>query len=293
MQFQGIYAPIPTPFRADELALDRLRENMSLWNESPLAGLVVGGSNGEFALQTFDERVQLAAAVREALAPQKRLIMNTGCESTRETTRLCRAAQAAGADCALVVNPNYYKSDYTERVLERFFLDVAESSPLPVMLYNMPRNTGINLSTGLILRLSQHPNIVGVKDSGGNIVQIAEVIGGAPADFAVFAGSANFLLATLAVGGAGGTLALADILPEQCCRLYNLFRAGEHEAARRLQLGLLEINAAVTSRWGIAGLKAAMELLGHYGGPPRRPILPLGEAERAQLAAMLAQARAL
>ena len=170
---------------------------------------------------------------------------------------------------------------------------MAEASPLPMMLYNMPRNTGINLSTGLIVRLSRHPNIVGVKDSGGNIVQISEIIAGAAPGFAVFAGSANFLYPTLAVGGVGGTLALADILPEQCCRLYTLFQEGRHAAAQQLQLGLLAINAAVTSRWGIAGLKAAMELLGRYGGPPRRPILPLGEAERAELAHLLDAARAL
>ncbi len=293
MQFQGIFAPIPTPFHDDELSLADLQENLPFWDASPLSGLVVGGSNGEFALQSAEERLAVAATVRERLSPAKAVIMNTACESTRETIRLTRAAAGAGVGAALVVNPNYYKSEYSEKVLERYFLDVAEASPLPMMLYNMPRNTGINLSTGLIVRLSRHPNIVGVKDSGGNIVQISEIIAGAAPGFAVFAGSANFLYPTLAVGGVGGTLALADILPEQCCRLYTLFQEGRHAAAQQLQLGLLAINAAVTSRWGIAGLKAAMELLGRYGGPPRRPILPLGEAERAELAHLLDAARAL
>ncbi len=156
----------------------------------------------------------------------------------------------------------------------------------------MPRNTGLNMSSGLVCRLAQHENIVGVKDSSGNIVQIAEIIHNSPADFAVFAGSGSFLYPTLALGGVGGTLAVANILPEVCVSLYDAVMAGDHEKAKQLQHKLLAPNAAVTSRWGIAGLKAALDMLGYRGGLPRRPMLPLDEAHLPELRQILIAAGA-
>ncbi len=290
--FKGIYAPIATPFADDQIDRSALKANLDRYSASRLAGLVVLGSNGEFAYLDIDEKMALLEFVRQNTDSDKRIIAGTGCESTRETIRLTKFAGSIGADAALVITPSFYKGSMSEAALEQFFLDVAEASPIPVMLYNMPRNTGLNMSPGLVCKLAQHENIVGVKDSSGNIVQIAEIISNSPDDFAVFAGSGSFLYPTLALGGVGGTLAVANILPELCVSLYDAVMAGEHERAKQLQHQLLAPNAAVTSRWGIAGLKAALDMLGYRGGLPRRPMLPLNEAYLPELRQILIAAGA-
>ncbi|HUW65004.1 MAG TPA: dihydrodipicolinate synthase family protein [Spirochaetia bacterium] len=293
-KFRGVFAPIPTPFDAgEEIAYPQLRDNLAKWARTDLAGVVVLGSNGEFPYLDSGEKEQLVAFVRENFPRERPVIAGTGCESTRETIRLTKRAAELGADAALVLNPSYYKGAMTAAALQNYFLAVAEASPIPVMLYNMPRNTGINLTADLVAALSSHPNIVGVKDSSGNIVQIAEIVAGAREGFAVFAGSGSFLLATLLMGGVGGTLAVANVLPGQCTRIAALAGEGRVEEARRLQLQILAVNAAVTTRWGVAGLKAALDLLGYYGGPPRRPVLGAGEEVRTELKAMLQKVGAL
>jgi 4-hydroxy-2-oxoglutarate aldolase len=151
----------------------------------------------------------------------------------------------------------------------------------------MPNNTGINLAPKIVAELAQHPNIIGIKDSGGNIVQIAEIIRTTPEDFSMFAGSASYLYASLAIGAKGGTLALANIFPNQCARIQSLFEEGHWEEAKSLQFRLIESNAAVTARFGIAGLKAALDMLGHYGGDPRLPLLPIEETDKAELREIL------
>ncbi len=291
--FKGIFAPIATPFQNDEIDFESLRFNLERYSTSRLAGLVVLGSNGEFALMDLDEKMQLVEFVRQNTASDKRIIAGTGCESTRETIRLTRHAASVGAEAALVITPHYYKGSMTETVLETYFQEVAEASPIPVMLYNMPGNSGINMSSGLVKRLAKHPNIVGVKDSSGNIVQIAEIIAGVGQDFSVFAGSGSFLYPTLALGGVGGTLAVANILPELCVELYEAATSGEHAKAQQLQHRLLAANAAVTSRFGIPGLKQAMNLLGYRGGLPRHPLLPLAEQHLPELRQILEQVGAL
>ncbi len=286
----GIYAPIPTPFGANgEIAREPFRKNLEWWGKSSLQGLVVAGTNGEAALLDYEEKVEAFSFTREILPGNMKVIAGTGCESARATTRLNKAAADCECDAVLVLNPGYFKGSLDDKTLSHYFFHVAESSPLPVILYNMPRNTGLNMGSGLVVELSRHPNIVGIKDSSGNIVQISEIVSGAPADFVMFAGSANFLLPALAVGAAGGTLALANIMPGECIRLKTLFDQGHLREAKELQLSLLEINHAVTTRWGVAGLKAAMDLLGLYGGPPRLPLLPLGQEEIEALRELLKQ----
>ncbi len=283
----GIYAPIATPFKKGKIAYDKLEKNLKFWLKSDLSGLVVMGSNGEFVLLTPEEKAELTRFVCKQAKGKKPVITGTGAESTAETMRLNDMAAKAGADAVLVVTPNYYKGDMTDSVLTRFYTDVADASPLPVILYNMPRNAGINISAKLALELAKHPNIIGIKDSGGNIVQIADMIRNAPASFSVFAGSASFLFASLALGATGGTLALANVFPNECARLQKLFEAGKMKETRDLQMNLIDSNNAVTARWGIPGLKAAMEMVGLYGGDPRPPLLPLGEADREALRKVL------
>ena len=286
-KLHGIYAPIATPFAGGEIAYDKLEKNLEFWLGSDLEGIVVMGSNGEFVLLSPQEKEELMRFVCARAKGKKPVIAGTGAESTAETIRLNRQAAEAGADAVLVVTPNYYKGEMTDPVLARFYTDVADASPLPVILYNMPRNAGINISAKLAVELAKHPNIIGIKDSGGNIVQIADMIRNAPEGFSVFAGSASYLYTSLALGATGGTLALANIFPNECARLQTLFDAGKIREARDLQMKLIDSNNAVTARWGIPGLKAAMEMIGLYGGDPRPPLVPLKEADREELRKVL------
>ena len=290
-RMHGIYAPIPAPFQNDELAFDKLAQNMDFWLDSQLSGIVVLGSNGEFVVLSPEEKRKLISEVCKLSDGKKPVVAGTGCESTKETIELTKYAAHVGAAAALVLSPNYYKRAMTDALNKSFYLELADASPIPIILYNMPANTTINLSAKLVAELSCHPNIIGVKDSSGNIVQIADIINTTASDFAVFAGSASFLYPSLALGAVGGTLALANILPNECAQMQELVLAGKHNEARDLQLRLLDINNAVTARWGVPGLKAALEIQGLYGGEARRPLLPLGQAERKELADILAKAK--
>jgi len=283
----GIFAPIPTPFVDEEIAYDKLGSNLDRWAQTRLAGIVVMGSNGEAPFLDEDEKVNLVSFCRRRLPAGKVVIAGTGCESTRATIRLTKRCAGAGADAVLVISPHYFKASMSLEALETFYHEVADASPVPVLIYNMPGNTGLNLPSSLVVRLSRHPNIAGIKDSSGNIVQMAEVMASAPPRFSVFAGSASFLLPSLVLGARGGTLAAANVIPDICVDIYELAMAGEFERASVLQKKILRLNAAVTSRFGVAGLKAALDMIGYYGGPPRRPILPLGDAERAELRSIL------
>jgi 4-hydroxy-2-oxoglutarate aldolase len=280
---RGIFAPIPTPFVDEEVAYDRLEENLEKWGKTGLAGVVVMGSNGEAPYLDDDEKVELWAFTRKHFSADKMVIAGTGLESTRATVRLTRRAADAGASAALVISPSYFKANMKDAALERYYTDVADNSPVPVLIYNMPGNTGVNLSSSLVVKLSTHPNIAGVKDSSGNIVQISEIIHGAPEKFSVFAGSASFLLPALVMGARGGTLATANVVPDLCVEILELANEGRIAEAREVQKSILNLNALVTSKYGVAGLKAALDMIGFFGGVPRRPMLPAGDAEKAEI----------
>ena len=285
---RGIFAPIATAFDASgEVDYSTFAENTVAFGATKLSGLVVLGSNGEFTLLSHEEKVKLVETARNHLPAEKMVIAGTGCESFRETLQLTKECAAVGADVALVVTPNYYKKDMNEAALGNFYTMLADASPIPVMIYNMPGNSGVNVPSSLTLKLAAHPNITGIKDSGGNIVQISEVLAKAPEGFSVFAGSGSYLLATLLLGGVGGTLAVANVVPDYCAEIQENFEKGDIEKARKMQLALLPINAAVTSRFGIGGMKAAMDMVGFKGGLPRLPILPAGEETKKEIARIL------
>ena len=276
----GVFAPVATTFGQDgELDLDAFRSNMNWYATSPLDGVVLLGSNGEFALLDGDEKLRLIEAGVDAIGGRKIVMAGTGTESTRGTIELTKRAAALGIDYALVVTPHYYKPRYDHAANIAHYHAVANASPVPVIVYVMAAYTGVDLATNLVNELSAHPNIVGVKDSGGNAPKVAEMVAGAASNFGVLAGSASFLYAALCLGATGGILALGNVAPDLCAELARLFHAGEHDAARALQARMLAPNAAVTSRFGIPGLKVAMEAVGLRGGLPRPPMLPLSEKD--------------
>jgi 4-hydroxy-2-oxoglutarate aldolase len=260
-----------------------LVENLEHWNTYDLAGYVVLGSNGEAVYLSAQEKQRVLETARRAIPADKVLIAGSGGESTRETIAQTRRAAEAGADVALVITPHYYGGKMTPEALARHFQAVAESSPIPIVLYNVPKFTHVDMDATTVARLAQHPNVVGVKDSGGNVAKLADVVRLAAPDFQVLAGSAGFFLAGLMLGAVGGVLALANVAPQQCIDVYRLSLAGQWDQAAELQRLMVPVNAAVTAHFGIAGLKAALDMLGYYGGPVRSPLLDLTESECSSL----------
>ncbi len=291
LSMAGIFPPIPTPFdAAGELDLKALARNFERWNRYPLAGYVVLGSNGEFPYLSEAEKLMYFEAARKHIPQGKLFMAGTACESTHSTIALTREAASLGADVAILITPSYYKSRMDAAGLSHYFQSVADASPIPVSMYNMPANTNVDMAADLIVKLSQHPNIVGLKDSGGNLAKLGEVVRGARPGFQVLAGSAGFLYPALCVGAVGGVLALANIAPQQCCDIVSYFNHGKHEDARELQLRMIAPNTAVTARFGVPGLKAALDMLGYYGGNPRSPMLPLPDGQKETLRSILVEA---
>jgi len=284
MELTGLFAPIPTPFdNRDQVDLNRLRTALSRWLASPLTGFVVLGSNGEAALLDDEESDRLVAAAREMVPRERRFMVGTGRESTRATVRATRRAAELGADAVLVRTPGFFKSQMTTEVFVRHYTEVADASPVPVVLYNFTAVTGVNLLPAAVSQLAGHPNIVGVKESGGDVAQIADLVAGTPPGFSVLAGSSATFFAALSVGATGGILALACVLPDVCWRLFELTRQHRGADALALQQQLLPISRLVGSTYGVAGLKAAIGIVGCDVGIPRSPLGPISEAGMAAL----------
>ena len=292
-KLEGVFPPIQTPFDGDgNLLLDMLKANIALWNETGLHGYVVLGSNGEVAMLTESEKAALWEAARQAIPRGKLFLAGAGVESTRNSIALAKRAAELGADAAMFVTPNYYKAEMKPPALINHYRAIADASPIPTIIYNMPVATGIDIDAATVISLAQHPNIVGIKDSSGNVAKFAEIIRAVRPDFSVIAGSGSYLYPALCVGAKGAVAALANIAPRECLAIYSAFHEGRHDHARELQLKMIPLNAAVTTRWNIPGLKAALEELnqGYYGGAPRLPLRPLGEDERRALKEIMKQA---
>ncbi len=281
MKLSGVMPPVATPFTDGEVAYDKLKNNLELWNRTGLSGYLVVGSNGEPVYLSDGEKLRVIEVAREAIPETKLLLAGTGLESTRETIRFTNEAGRIGADCALVVTPCYYKGSMSQTVLHDHFLAVAEASRIGILLYNVPQFTGVNLEPDTVARLSRHPNIYGIKDSSGNIAQLSQIIGQSEQGFAVFVGAAPVFYPALCVGAAGGILAVANVVPEVCVDIQRLYEDGRPAEARALQMRMTPLAQAVTVKHGIGGLKMAMDLAGYFGGNPRRPLKrPGAEAEK-------------
>ena len=274
--FAGIYTPIATPFRDDGTVDERaLAANVGRWMTTPLTGLVVLGSNGEAASLEEAEADRVVEIVRAGVPSSRPLIAGTGRESTRGTIVATRRAAAAGADAALVRTPSFFKPQMTSDAFVRHFTEVADASPVPVLLYNVTLYTGVNLLPDAVERLAVHPNIVGIKESGSDIGQIAEYVARTPDDFTVLAGSATTLVHALCAGCDGAILALASLAPAECVSMVTLVRDKRLDEATALQRRLMPLARSVGTTYGVPGLKAALELKGYAGGPPRPPLRPV------------------
>ncbi len=282
MKLQGIMPPITTPFTGGEVDYDGLKKNFRKWNQTGLSGYLVLGSNGEAVYLSETEKIKMIQVSREAIPKEKIMMVGTGMESTAETIRFTNEAARLGVDMALVLTPHYFKGSMKPQVLYDHFMAVAEASHIPILVYNVPQFTGVNMEPSLVAKLSQHSNIIGAKDSSGNIDQLTQIVHQSAKDFGVFVGSAPVLFPALCVGAIGGILAVANALPELCIRITVLYAEGKYALARDLQNRLTPMSKAVTATYGIGGLKAAMDMIGYFGGEPRTPLKKVGpEAEKA------------
>lgn len=289
MNLAGVFAPIPTPFdRDDRVDTVRLRAALARWVTTPLTGFVVLGSNGEAVLLDEDESDRVIAAARESVPKGRPFIAGTGRESTRAAVRAAKRAAELGADAVLVRTPGFFRTQMTNDAFVGHYTAVADASPVPVLLYNFTALTGVNLLPAAVSRLATHPNIIGMKESGGDVAQIADLVSITPDDFGVLAGSASTFYAALSVGAVGGILALACVVPEACTRLYELTKEGRHDQAGTLQRQLVPLAKLVGSVYGAPGLKAALKLVGYDAGVPRPPLAPIPDAGVAALREVVA-----
>ena len=279
MNLTGVFAPVPTPFDdGDEVDVPRMRAAYPRWVDSPLSGLVVLGTTGEFGLLDDDESDLVVETARGLVPRTRTLIVGATRESTRASVRAAKRAAGFGADAVLVRSPCFFKSQMDSDALLRHYTTVADTSPVPVLLYNFSAMTGVNVLPETVAQLAEHPNIIGIKESGSDIPQLSALVTSTPGTFRVLSGSGSAFHSALRAGASGGILALACLLPEACVLLFELARDKRHEEARALQLRLLPIARLISTIHGLPGLKAALKLKGCDVGRPRPPLAPASES---------------
>ncbi len=290
IRLDGVYPPITTPFENDKVAFDKLISNVKKLCRTDIAGIVTLGSNGEYVYLSEKEKRAVIKTVVQAVPDQRPVVAGTACEGVAETIRLTCDSAELGARAALLTTPHYYGGHMTHEALVQFYITVADNVPIPVLLYNVPKFTHLNLAAKTVWHLSHHPNIMGIKDSSGNLNLLGQYLNGAADGFAVLVGTAGVLFGGLSLGCTGGILALANVAPQACVKIFEDVRNQRVEEAKRGQLLMLPLNNAVTATYGIAGLKAAMDMLGYFGGNPRPPLLPATRRDRSEIRAILIEA---
>jgi 4-hydroxy-2-oxoglutarate aldolase len=289
MKLHGIFAPLTTPFESDgSVALGQVRNNVALYNKTKLAGYVPNGSTSESVLLLWEEVYKVWEAVRDAAAPGKILIAGTGAESTSETIERTNRAARIGYAVALVRTPSFFKPSINDHMLAEHYLRVADAARIPVMVYSVPVFTHVTVGASLIARVANHSNIIGMKDSSGDMKGIAAIIAAAPKEFQTLTGSASTLYEALELGAVGAILGLADVFPDLCADIYAASAAGERAKARALAQKLVLPAKMLLMDYGIGGLKYAQDRMGFFGGLPRLPLQGVSDEGKAEIDQMLA-----
>jgi len=282
-KLSGVFAPVVTPFKDDKLKLESLRENLQKLNNTDLSGYFALGSNGEFRSMSDEEQIN----VLEIFAQEKgkKVVMaGTACESTKQTIEKTKKVAEMGFDFASILTPCYFAKKMNDEVLTEYYMRIADSSSIPILIYNAPGfASGVQVSPKAVRELAQHENIVGMKDSSpaGPNKYLGQL--NTAQEFYVLAGSANFFYPSLHLGATGGILSLANALPVPCCKLYQLFLEGTYDKAQELHFRLQRLNVAVSGTYGIAGVKGAMDVTGFKGGEPRHPLMQITETEKDEI----------
>lgn len=285
--FKGIFAALTTPFEEDKISLKKFEENLQKYNSTDLEGYVIAGSTGESIYLTDDEAEKLVKTAKETASKGKKIIVGTARESTKVTLEFTNRMADLGIDAALIRTPSYFKSRMDYEALKKHYLSIADQSKAPVLIYHIPQITGLSLAPELIVELSSHPNILGMKDSSGNLEFFGGIQPQLAPDFDYILGAASVILLGLILGASGGILRLAAAFPSECVKLYHLFLDGKMDEARKLQLKLVPVNKAIIQKFGIPGTKYALDLCGYYGGSPRLPLLPLDEEGKKEMEGIL------
>jgi 4-hydroxy-2-oxoglutarate aldolase len=289
----GLIVPVTTPFDpvTGDIAPVSFRDNLRRWLQTPVDGIVLFGSTGEGALLDEDEKLRLADYARDVVPPARSLIAGAGAESTRAVVRLAQRFAEAGADAILVHPPAYFGAALAVADLRDHYLAVADESPVPVVVYHIPKYTHVVIEAGLMAELSRHPNIAGIKDSSGDLKRFADYTTACEKGCRLIMGNGAQMYAALELGAAGGILALGLLAPEPYAKLIAHFRAGRIQEAGKLQQRLAPAHKQIVGGFGARGVKAGLDLLGWHGGPPRPPLRPLGEKDRATVARVMQEAR--
>ena len=272
MNLEGIFPPVPTPFSQGSVDHRALASNVARWMQTRLAGIVVLGSNGEAPLLDDTESDAAIETVRANVPRERTLIGGVGRESTAATIAAAQRAARIGVDAVLVRTPSFYKNVMTSDAFVRYYTEVADASPVPVLLYNVSMFTGVNLLPEAVERLSAHPNIVGMKESNADLVQLADTIARTPDDFIVLAGSAPTFYHALCAGVDGAVLAISAVIPDICVEMLDLVRTQRHAEALALQRRITPLGRLLGAMHGVAGLKYALDQVGYVGGPTRPPL---------------------
>jgi 4-hydroxy-2-oxoglutarate aldolase len=290
---RGLFVPVTTPFDpvTGDIAPVSFRENLRRWLETPINGYVIFGSTGEGALLDEDEKIRLAEYARDVVPSMRPLVAGAGAESTRSVIRLTRRFGDAGADAVLVHPPSYFGVSLSPGDLRDHYLAVADASPVPVLVYHMPKFTHVVLDAGLMGELSRHENIAGIKDSSGDLRQFAAYTDACDSGCRLFVGNGALLFSALELGAAGGIVALGLLAPDEYGELLDHYRAGRLREAGTIQERLAPAHREVVAAYGARGVKAGLELRGWHGGPPRPPLQPLGDKDRKTVARVMQQAR--
>ena len=287
---KGIYPALVTPFRGETFDAEGYSKNIQRWNSTGLAGYLALGSNGEGVLLTDDEAIRVVEAAQQNRSNGKALIAGTGRESTRRTIELTRRSARAGADAVLVVPPSYYRSAMSDAALEAHYNAVADASEVPVLLYHVPKFSPVNFTARLILALAKHPNIVGLKETSGDVTLFSAVLRERPDGFLLFMGTGSLLYTSFAQGCDGSICAIANVTPNECVQIWELVRQGKLREAQAIQWRIDPVNHLVTVAHGISGLKHAVNLLGYAGGNALRPLEPVGQKAAEEIRAALVTA---
>lgn len=288
MNLQGVFPPIPTPFADDSIDHKSLAGNISRWMATRLAGIVVLGSNGEAPLLDDAESDAVIETARAHVPRDRTLIAGVGRESTAATSAAAKRAGRMGADVVLVRTPSFYKNVMTTDAFVRYYTAVADASPVPVLLYNVSIFTGVNLLPDAAERLAPHPNIIGMKESNADLVQLAETIARTPEDFIVLGGSAPTFYHALCAGVDGGVLAISAVVPDLCVEMVDLVRKQRHAEALALQRRITPLGRLLGAMHGVAGLKYALDQSGYVGGPARPPLGTVSPEAQKQIRDQLA-----
>lgn len=291
-RLRGVLLPITTPFDfAQKIDLQAARANLHSWSQTAISGFVVLGSTGERVHLDEREYIEIIESARREVSDELAFIVGAGQQSTIGTINEIKRAAEGGADAVLVITPNFYRSAITQETLIKHYSEIADASPVPVILYSMPVLTGIKIETATIARLSDHQNIIGVKDSSADVEGFKQTVELCPKEFAVMTGNGTILLGALRAGATGAILAVGCAVPEVCVEIMRAFTDGEDQRAQLLQSKLTPLATAVTTKYGIGGLKAALDMGGYVGGSVRAPLSAPTENAKVEIEQLLEEVK--